>query len=482
MSQRGAESLVLLSGRRGSPAARQLFAQATPRWPALHFFDADSGGEAAGEDVRKPDEGGRHVLFADGSRIFSVDAEVEELLRQALGRDDAEVDAALAKLGLWAPPYVDDAPLAEPPVRALSLAVAQKCNLGCTYCYAQEGSFGEAPRDMSLDTALASVDLLLAEAGQGERVNLAFLGGEPLVNREVIRAATRHAAARAAARGVAITFSLTTNGTLLTADDGEFFEQHGFAVTLSIDGVGAAHDRQRPTKGGKGSYATIIERVRPLLAQQRAMQVSARVTVTPANLQLRETLDELVSLGFHSVGFSPMLSSPTGRGELSGPDLEVMLEAMVGCGREFERRVLAGERYPFSNMATAMRELGRGTHRPYPCGAGAGYLGVAAGGELSACHRFVGDEQGAMGHVTSGPDRARQRTWLGERHVHRQEPCRSCWARYLCGGGCHHEVLHRGRPACDYIRGWLHYCLGAYVRLADARPDAFGTGEHGALA
>ena len=49
--------------------------------------------------------------------------------------------------------------------------------------------------------------------------------------------------------------------------------------------------------------------------------------------------------------------------------------------------------------------------------------------------------------------------------MHRQEPCRECWARYLCGGGCHHEVIHRGRPACDYIRGWLHYCIGAYGRL-----------------
>jgi len=39
-----------------------------------------------------------------------------------------------------------------------------------------------------------------------------------------------------------------------------------------------------------------------------------------------------------------------------------------------------------------MRELQRGTHRPYPCGAGAGYLGVSADGDLAACHRFVGDD------------------------------------------------------------------------------------------
>ena len=36
-----------------------------------------------------------------------------------------------------------------PPLHALSLAVAQKCNLGCTYCYASQGSFG-GPAKISL--------------------------------------------------------------------------------------------------------------------------------------------------------------------------------------------------------------------------------------------------------------------------------------------------------------------------------------------
>jgi uncharacterized protein len=189
---------------------------------------------------------------------------------------------------------------------------------------------------------------------------------------------------------------------------------------------------------------------------------------------LRETLREFVSLGFHSVGFSPMLSSPNGTGEMNSNQLDLMLEQMISCGEEFERRVAGGERFPFLNMANALREIHKGTHRPYPCGAGAGYLGVSADGGLYACHRFVEDEAGALGKVFDGVDREKQKRWLAERHVHLQEPCRNCWARYLCGGGCHHEVIKRGRPACNYIRGWLHYCLQAYIRLLERRPDYFG--------
>jgi uncharacterized protein len=311
---------------------------------------------------------------------------------------------------------------------------------------------------------------------RGERVNLAFLGGEPLVNRSLIRRATELAAGIAGERKTPIGFSITTNGTLLTPEDGDFFERYGFAVTVSLDGVGAVHDRLRPAKGGRGSYDRVIANVRPLLAQQRRMQVSARVTVTPANLGLRATLDHFIALGFQSVGFSPMLSAPTGRDEMQAPDLQVLLDEMIDCGREFERNVAVGMAYPFANMMTALEEVHRGTHRPYPCGAGAGYFGVSASGGLFACHRFVEDDARAMGDVGGGVDRERQGTWLAESNVDRQEPCRSCWARYLCGGGCHYEVIHRGRPACDYIRGWLDYVLGAYVRLSQVRPDLFSPG------
>jgi uncharacterized protein len=410
----------------------------------------------------------------NGSRLYDVDAQtyarLDELLRCG---DAAGLGGVLRRLGVEAPAYVDDEPPHAPPVRALSLAVAQKCNLGCTYCYAQGGSFGAPATSMEIDTALAAVDLLFSDVDAGERVNLTFLGGEPLLNRAAIRAATERAAAIGDERDVRVTFSITTNGTQLTVQDGEFFERHGFAVTVSLDGSGATHDRLRPFRSGRGSFEQVMRRVAPLLERQRRMQVSARVTVTPQNLELRETLDDFVALGFHSVGFSPLLRSPNGVHELGGAELATMLDGMVACGEEFERRVLAGERYPFANAVNAMREIHRGTHRPYPCGAGAGYLGVSADGDLAACHRFVGDDDGALGNLVDGVDRERQQRWLSERHVHRQEPCRSCWARYMCGGGCHHEVIARGRPACDYIRGWLHWCLGAYARLLAGRPDYF---------
>ena len=420
------------------------------------------------------DTQGAQLLLVNGSRLFHLPPELLNEFRIAIDSNDRQLLAELTdSYGLQAAPYIDDAPLNSPPMHALSLAIAQKCNLGCTYCYAQQGEFGGKAKSMELQTAMQAVDVLLAQAAPGAKVNLAFMGGEPLSNRAVLRSVTEYASEQAAQRNVRCHFSITTNGTLVQQEDADFFERHGFAVTVSLDGPAAQHNRLRAFKGGKGSFDQIVERIAPLLERQRNMQVSARVTVTPFNLNLPQTLDMFIDMGFHSVGFSPLLRASNGQAEMGPEDMAEMLQGMIACGLAFEQHVMQGKRYPFMNMQNALRELQRGTHRPYPCGAGAGYFGVSADGELSACHRFVGDEQGSMGSLDKGVDRSKQAIWLSQRHVHQQQPCNDCWARYLCGGGCHHEVLARGRHACDYIRGWLHYTIGAHQRLSHLTPDWF---------
>ncbi len=412
------------------------------------------------------------ILFlANGSRLFNVAPEMIDRLDSAADIGEEAVSLIIGKLEQGVPVFVNDTPIQSPPLQAISLAIAQKCNLGCSYCYADQGDFGGAAKNMQLDVALQAIDLLFKQSLPGSNVNIAFLGGEPLLNRSALRAATAYATNLSKATDIKPNFSITTNGTLLTEDDGLFFEEHGFAVTISLDGIGQDNDKHRPSKNGKGSFDMVMKRVLPLLAIQKKMQVSVRATITPGNVRLKETLVHFLESGFHSVGFSPLLHAPNGKDEMHQDDLAIFLDSMIDCGLEFERRLSLGQRFAFSNLTNALKELHLGTHRPYPCGAGAGYLGVSAEGELVSCHRFVGNKEGSMGSLQGGIDRDLQNHWLAERHVHRQSPCSDCWARYLCGGGCHHEVIARGRPACDFIRGWLFYCFQAYSRIITDYPE-----------
>jgi uncharacterized protein len=139
---------------------------------------------------------GRHLFVTDGSRIYDLE-------------DDAAVDEeTLAALWPHLAPArsqrIDGTPLAPPPLQTLSLNVAQACNMGCGYCYADGGAFQGKARVMSREVARAAVDRLLAEAAPGAEVVVGFMGGEPFLNRAVIHDLVPYAeeAGRRAGHGV----------------------------------------------------------------------------------------------------------------------------------------------------------------------------------------------------------------------------------------------------------------------------------------
>jgi uncharacterized protein len=414
---------------------------------------------------------GSHLFLADGSRIYDID----EPLRRQLSAlaDSLGAEELWDLLGLDGRPtrsFIDERPSPAPPLSAISLNVAQACNMACSYCYADEGRFGGKARMMAPDIARRAVDRLIAEAQPGADLLLGFMGGEPLLNRDLVHAIVPHATERGAAAGHRVRFSITTNATLLTPADARLFAAHPFAVQVSLDGPAIVNDLQRTMRNGSGSYERVVRGLDVLDRHGRPRQLSARVTVTRNTGALLPVLEHLIGLGFDDVGFAALAVSPRAGQSLDADGFAFLLREMLACGRKALSEIRRGRAFPFSNFLTAMEQIHRGSHRPYPCGAGAAYLSASAEGRLFACHRLVDEPAFAMGDVATGSDREARARHLQASHVDRMEPCRTCWARYLCGGGCYHEVAKRGRPGCDYIRGWLEFCLGAYAELSALFP------------
>jgi uncharacterized protein len=403
---------------------------------------------------------GTHILVLRGSQILDVD-------ERALASLD---EAALApylnhgeRLGLSAVPSV--AP------QNLSLNVTSACNLACDYCYAGRGAFGGAQVGlMSTATAERAIDTLLAGCERRAMATIGFLGGEPFLNRRLIHHVVSYASRRAAEVGQPVGFSVTTNGTMLAPEDLDLLRSHRFAVTVSLDGGRVTHDRRRLTLAGEGSWDDAMARVRPLLADPGAAVVTARATLTSFDLDLVGRYDALATEGFPAVGFAPVR---IGFGALGDGDWPRWLDASVALGERELGRIRAGGNTAFDNLQVALRRLEAGSSSPYPCGAGGGYASASTAGRWFACHRAIGEEGYALGDAGGGADPARQARFLADRHIERVEPCRSCWARYLCGGGCHQEAATRTAAACDAIRGWLEFCLDAYCVVSSERPGWF---------
>ena len=417
-------------------------------------------------------DAGEHLLVIPHTRIFDL----SHALAASLDLDVQAADRFAAALGETSELEADLAAVVTPAPQSLSLNVSSSCNLSCGYCYADRGAFGGAQAEtMKLAVAQQAVERLLAVADPSRPITIGFLGGEPLRNRDLVHAVVNFAGERAKQQQLDVRFSITTNGTVIVDSDIKLFRDHRFAVTISIDGGGVAHDAQRPFSNGAGSFARLAKRVVPLLTDPGRAHVAARMTVRCGRLDLEPRLNAIWSLGFAEAGVSP-LRVAADDSELSGDDWPIYRDALIGVARCELERAMRGQPIRLTNFAVALKQIHAGASSPYACGAGGGYFSVAADGDWYACHRAIGDERYRLGSAAT-LDENRRRLFLEARHVHAKADCRICWARYLCSGGCHQEAQARSVASCDFVRDWLDFCLASYCELSSARPRHFAYGS-----
>jgi uncharacterized protein len=165
---------------------------------------------------------------------------------------------------------------AEAPLH-VTLKLASRCNLDCSYCYVynkEDQSWRDRPARMSDEVVEATIERLRRHC---ERSNQAVLrivlhGGEPMMAgaKRVDRWCTmlRDGLADVAELKLAI----QTNGTLVNDEWTELFARHRIVVGVSIDGPPEIHDAFRVDRRGRGSYRSVIRGVDQL--RDAGVQVS----------------------------------------------------------------------------------------------------------------------------------------------------------------------------------------------------------------
>lgn len=357
-----------------------------------------------------------------------------------------------------------------PPVKALCLNVAHRCNLRCDYCFAGEAllaSESSVPALMAPDTAKASVDFLL-DRSDGRRVlEIDFFGGEPLLNFDAVVETMRYARRRGRDLGKHVRYAITTNCLLLDEEVLKAIKEYDVFVVASIDGRAEVHDQHRRFPSGDGSYSAVLERLthlvrtlerpgdaaegsaeaapcgtgesaeesfrgRDLAASYHGLRYFVRGTFTRGNLDFAEDVFHLAALGFENISLEPVVLPPENPLSLREQDLpQVFLQ--------YERIALAkrnGARFNFFHFMVdplggpCLRKRIRG------CGAGWEYLAVDPRGTIFPCHQLVGKGGFAVGDVRRGIAKPRELSRFRAIDVFTKAPCGRCWARFHCAGGC----------------------------------------------
>lgn len=143
----------------------------------------------------------------------------------------------------------------------------RRCNLTCKHCYSISADHQYAG-ELSTPEVFTVMDDLKAF-----RVPVLILsGGEPLMRPDIFEIAAR-------AKAMRFYVGLSTNGTLIDAPMADRIAAQGFDyVGISLDGIGATHDKFRRMEGAFDKSLAAMRMLR-----ERGVKVGMRYTMTAMN-------------------------------------------------------------------------------------------------------------------------------------------------------------------------------------------------------
>jgi len=280
------------------------------------------------------------------------------------------------------------------------------CNAACVYC--------NSPNRDDAQLGTAEHRRILEEFARLGTVRVKFLGGEPLLRRDIGDLVE-------AVRGLGMRAAMVTNGFLVP--ERMAVVRRLSEVVISIDGREQAHDRQR----GRGTWKRVMAGIEACAADGLDFFLSAVVTHESASEidWLIETARRYgVMVNFQVPQFNPELYGAGARAVMpSAEEIRVILRKIIAA-KEAGAPVLFTARSYRQTLAWHDYGLER-VERPgeaSPCTAGRYFLQVEPNGDVYPCVLHVGSFQ-PKNAARDGVEAAWRHAWA--------HSCFSCYNTWL---------------------------------------------------
>jgi uncharacterized protein len=321
-------------------------------------------------------------------------------------------------------------------VRALTINVTQVCNLHCIYCAAGgDGSFGDPVKKIAVEKTIPQLQFFIDKLSAGDEFRLTFLGGEPLLYPEAISILAAQAREMAKAKGAQIRFVVVTNGTQFTEKVLDILCQIRPDITISIDGPAQLNDSLRPTKGGKGSTALVVEGLKKLLSRRSELgTIGLSGVFGSQNQNILQAYEfyQSFAVDWFDFTYDHLEKSATVSEEFTQKLLEVANLAFRKGGEKELRRIKIFDHY-FQSFDSKQKNVNF-------CGAGKSFLMIDARNQIYTCPWVVGNSKEVVGQGTT---LFKDRLEAYSEDLIEQNGCHNCWARFVCGGGC--MFIHKNK-------------------------------------
>ena len=300
---------------------------------------------------------------------------------------------------------------------SLMIMTTYACNFSCWYCVQNhENIYLEADTERKI---IEHIKQYLISNGI-EAFNIAWFGGEPLLNFNAICSISEFAKKFCEERNIRFSCSITTNGALLNRQIISKMKQLNFvSFQITIDGAKQSHNMTKYNKVINDSFTLILNNILDLVSIIPNSLLTLRINVTRKNLtiSLVEDIDNILKpvrnrifILFRKVWQEPQDDS--------------LFNAVALCTYEFIKRgYTVNNDYDFTDFLACYVEREH-------------YMSVFPNGAVDRCNNK--DIKKARGYLSDNGDVV----WKSTPHEHlitvfsNNSECRSCKYLPLCMGPC----------------------------------------------
>lgn len=342
----------------------------------------------------------------------------------------------------------------------LTILPNQRCNFKCTYCYS---AGGRSTAELKASQIVSLAAWTLKQCAQKKRpCRILYLGGgEPLLSWETLRGSILQIKECNGEHRVPLEISVSTNGSLLTADKIGFLRDHGVQVQVSFEVLEDVQNAQR------GHYEPVHANIQSAIAAGLVPGIHSVITETNV-----ERMEEIVRTahkqypGLKKLGLEPVV------------DAQLLADAETA--ERFYRRFYDGyikaeklcREYGIELLTACSKALQ--TVRTHYC---AGQIVLTPLGTFSSCEAISNPVEAGYREAVFGKLHENGEPEFDMKSFRRSHPespgferneCNTCWARWNCGGGCNYKrrTLADGafREYCRLTRRLLKHFLADKLR------------------
>lgn len=330
-------------------------------------------------------------------------------------------------------------------LKMLSLQLTQQCNFRCSYCMFTK-SIDNRPhtnQKMTIETAFSAIEFFSKRVSDSKSVNIGFYGGEPLLEYETLKECISYA--KKELKGKSLTFSLTTNASLLSESIMEYLVANNVHVLVSLDGPKEIHDYNRKNfYDGAGTFDVVFSNLKRLLSNDIFKHnISINAVINPS-YSFEEYNAFFNSPDFRGVTiYSPIVSLPREQPPLISKQFAASLEiSKYSQMCQLLERPLKTEFSIYSQYKDGLMNvydvLKTKTHLPKkrnhsgPCMPGIKRLFVNVNGMFLPCEKVSeSNPNNYIGSIKTGFDVHSVRKIMNSTQCIKDN-CKKCWAIRFC--------------------------------------------------